>query len=337
MQADYRAFQADGRGGLFEVKLPLREPAPGEVRIRIEACGVCRTDAATIEGGEFEIQYPRVPGHEVVGHIDAVGEGVQDWSCGQRVGVGFLAGPCGHCQECRRGAFTRCTFQQATGVHRDGGYAEVMLARANALVAIPEDLDSADAAPLLCAGITTYKALRDSQARPGDLVAIQGVGGLGHLAIQYARKMGFNVVAVALGPDADGAVRRLGAHHYLDTGTLDAAAALQALGGAKLVLTTVSNAKAISALIGGMAKHGQLIVVGVGPNPIEVPISALVHQDIRINGSLTGSTIETEDALAFSALEEVAAMIETMPLARAPEAYGRMMRNEARFRIVLTI
>jgi alcohol dehydrogenase, propanol-preferring len=335
-KSTYVAFQADGRGGLAEVALPLKEPSNGEVRIRVEACGVCRTDAATVEGGEFEIAYPRVPGHEVVGRIDAVGPDVSNWAVGERVGVGFLAGPCGRCAECRRGNFTMCLDQHATGVHRDGGYAERMIASSTALVAIPDDMDSVHAAPLLCAGITTFKALRDSQARPGDLVAIQGVGGLGHLAIQYARKMGFRVAAVALGPDAEGAVRKLGAHHYIDSGITDPATALQALGGAQLVLTTVSNAKAVSRMLGGIAKHGQLIVIGVGPDPIEVPVSSLIHHDMTISGSLTGTTIETEDALAFSALQDIQAMIETLPLAQAPEAYGRMMRNEAKFRIVLT-
>jgi D-arabinose 1-dehydrogenase-like Zn-dependent alcohol dehydrogenase len=291
----------------------------------------------TVEGGLVDIAYPRVPGHEAVGRIDALGEGVTGWVVGQRVGVGFLAGHCGRCSECRQGEFTGCHNQQWTGVHHDGGYAEIMLADPNALVAIPDVLESAQAAPLLCAGVTVYKALRNSSARPGDTVAVQGVGGLGHLAVQFARKMGFRTVAIARGHDKEPASRALGAHHYIDSEAVDAATALLNLGGADVIASTTANSEAISSLIGGLAPHGRLVVVGLGTDPIEVSSFALVQRDISITGSLTGTTLESEQSLQFSALQDISATIETMPLANAREAYDRMMRNEAKFRMVLTM
>jgi D-arabinose 1-dehydrogenase-like Zn-dependent alcohol dehydrogenase len=318
------------------VDRPRVDPGAGQVRIRVEACGVCHTDAWTIDGGVVDISYPRVPGHEIVGRIDAVGDGVTDWKPGQRVGVGFLAGPCGRCEECRRGYFTTCRKQQWTGIHHDGGYAEMTIANASGLIAIPDSLEPVEAAPLLCAGITVFKALKKASAQPGDTVAIHGIGGLGHLAIQFARKMGFRTVAIARGTAKEALARSLGAHHYIDSAATDAAAALQALGGADGIVSTVPNTKAVSPLLPGLALHGKMVVVGLGPDPIEVSAFALVPNDISVSGSLTGSTIETEDSLEFSALQDIRARIETFALADARAAYDRMMSNEAQFRIVLT-
>jgi alcohol dehydrogenase, propanol-preferring len=337
MFATYRAVQVTAPGTLEMVERAVPLPASGEVLVRVEACGVCRTDAATVQGGEFPISYPRVPGHEVVGRIEALGDSVAAWSVGQRVGVGFLAGPCNACAFCRRGDFTFCERQEKTGVDRDGGYAEMMLARASGLIAIPDDLGSAAAAPLLCAGITVFSALRRTRARPGDTVAIHGIGGLGHLAVQYAHRMGFRTVALGLGAAGEATARELGAHHYIDGAATDPATALTDLGGAAAIVTTIANARIVSGLIKGLAKRGELVVLGVGPDPIEIHAASLILDGVHLMGSLTGSTAETEELLAFSALADVAAMIETMPLAAARAAYDRMMANEARYRVVLTM
>jgi D-arabinose 1-dehydrogenase-like Zn-dependent alcohol dehydrogenase len=332
----YRAMQVTAPGKLELVHKAITQPSAGQVRIRVEACGICHTDAVTIEGG-VPIDYPRVPGHEVVGRIDALGDGVSGWALGQRVGVGFLAGHCQACVQCRRGNFTACGNQQWTGVHHDGGYAEMMTANANALVSIPDALAAAEAAPLLCAGITVFKALKKSGAQAGDTVAIQGIGGLGHLAIQFARKMGFRTVAVARGSAKEAHARALGAHHYIDSEAGDAGAALQALGGAHVIVSTIASPKAVSPLLSGLAVRGRMIMVGLGNEAIEVQPFDLIKQDISIGGSLTGSTIESEDALAFSALQDIRAKIELAPLEQARAAYERMMANLAQFRIVLTM
>lgn len=337
MTDSYIAAQASRPGVLELVRRPMLEPGPGEVRLRVEACGVCHSDCWTVEGNMVPIAYPRVPGHEAVGRIDAVGDGVEGWEPGQRVGVGFLAGPCGKCAMCRRGDFTRCQNQSWTGIHHDGGYAEVMLAKASALVAVPDDLASVEAAPLLCAGITVFKALRKSAAQAGDTVAVHGIGGLGHLAVQFARKMGFRTIAIARGDDKAADALRLGAHHYVDSDSGDAAAQLQALGGVDLLLSTVSSPKAVAPLVAGMRAHGKVFVVGVAAEMIEISPFDLVANDISFHGSLTGTTTETEESLAFSALQQIRTMIETMPLSRAPEAYARMSRNEAKYRLVLTM
>src|SRR5271170_5143450 len=276
--ATYRAVQAIGPGKLELTKKPILDPQPGHVRIRVEACGVCHSDSATVEG-LLPIQWPRVPGHEAVGRIELIGEGVEGWAVGQRVGVGFLGGSCGHCGYCRDGDLVNCMNQAYTGVQEDGGYAEVMIAKASGLIAVPDDLSSVDAAPLLCAGLTTFSALRNAPARAGDLVAVFGVGGLGHLGVQYARHMGFETVAIDRGSDRAELSKKLGAHHYIDSSSADIAKALQSLGGAQVVLATASGGKAVAA----------------------------------------------------------AAMIETMPLERAAEAYARMMSGNARFRVVLTM
>ena len=334
----YRAIQVSEPKELELVQRAVTDPPPGKVRIRVEACGVCHSDAATVEGGLFPgMIYPRVPGHEAVGKIDAVGEGVLDWKVGQRVGVGFLGGHCGQCKPCRRGDFVNCQRQPFSGIHYDGGYAEVMIASQSGLAAIPDELSSADAAPLLCAGLTTYNALRNAPARPGDLVVIQGIGGLGHLGVQFAARMGFRVVAVARGAEKAPLAKQLGAHHYIDSQAEDPVAILRSLGGANLVLATASNSKSMSALINGLAPRGRMIVVGIpdGSDPIEVTPAQLCFGSRSIEGALTGSAIDNEDTLAFSALENVRPMIETVPLEKAADAYGRMLRNEARFRMVL--
>jgi propanol-preferring alcohol dehydrogenase len=330
----YRAVQATEPGRLALTELPLPVPAAGEVRIRVEACGICHTDAATVEG-VFPVAFPRVPGHEVVGRIDAVGAGVSTFGVGQRVGVGYLGGNCGHCARCRRGDFVGCLEQTMTGVQTDGGYAEVLIARESGLVAIPDELDSVDAAPLLCAGLTTFNALRDSGARAGDLVAILGVGGLGHLAVQFARRMGFRVVAIARGAEKGPLALELGAHHYIDSVATDAASELRRLGGAQFILATASSAPAMSALIPALSPGGRLHAVGVDSVPLEVAMTDLIFGERSLAGSLTGSSADNEDTLAFSVLQDIRATIEVVPLEQAPEAYARMLRNEARFRIVL--
>jgi D-arabinose 1-dehydrogenase-like Zn-dependent alcohol dehydrogenase len=337
MKPTYRAVQVTKPGNLELVERELTTPGPGQVRIRVEACGVCHSDVLTVEGSDPNIRYPRVPGHEVVGKIDALGEGVSLWKVGQRVGVGFLAGYCGHCTPCREGDFVNCQNQSASGVASDGGYAEMMIADAHALAAVPDALPPAEAAPLLCAGLTTYNAIRNAPARSGDLVAIQGIGGLGHLCVQFANRMGFRVAALGISADQEELARTLGAHHYIDTKREDPATALQALGGAKLILATAPSGKAMSSLIGGLRARGRMVVVGVGTDPIEVSPWNLIYGTRSLEGALTGSPIEAEETLAFSLLARVRPRIETMPLEAAAEAYGKMMRGEARFRMVLVM
>lgn len=336
MNATYRAVEAAKPGQLRVVQRPLREPGPGEVRIRVEACGVCHSDSGTVEG-MFPIQWPRVPGHEVVGKIDAIGSGVLGWSLRQRVGVGFLAGPCSYCEYCRGGDLVNCKNQGFTGIHEDGGYAEVMIAKASGLVSIPDTLSSAHAAPLLCAGITTFSALRNTSAKAGDLVAVLGIGGLGHLGVQYARHMGFEVAAIARGADKAAMAKDLGAHHYIDSGATDPAAALQALGGAQVILITASSGKAVSETFKGLRPGGTSVVVGVGPEPIEVPGIDLIFGSRKLEGALTGDPATADETLRFSVLSGISAMIETVPLEKASEAYAKMMAGKARFRMVLTM
>jgi alcohol dehydrogenase, propanol-preferring len=332
----YRAVQAIAPGTLELTNKPLVDPAPGQVRIRVEACGVCHSDAATVEG-VFPIEWPRVPGHEAVGIIDKVGAGVEGWSAGQRVGVGFLGGSCGRCEPCRGGDLVNCRNQDFTGIQHDGGYAEILLARASGLVSVPDDLSSVDAAPLLCAGLTTFSALRNSQAKAGDLVAILGIGGLGHLGVQYARHMGFEVVAIGRGDANRELARRLGAHHYIDSTANDIGQALQALGGATLVVTTASGGKTASQAIKGLKPRGRIIVLGASPDPVEASTSDLLFGGRSVEGALTGDPATGDATLRFSVLAGVSAMIETMPLERAAEAYAKMMRGQARFRMVLTM
>lgn len=336
MRNTYKAVQATGPGKLELVERTMVEPGPGQVRIRVEACGVCHTDAFTVEGGLPGLAYPRVPGHEVVGRIDAIGTGVQGWKVEQRVGVGYLGGQDGICQLCRGGDFVNCLNQPVTGATQDGGYAEMMIARASGLASIPNELNPVEAAPLLCAGVTTFNGLRHSRARPGDLVAVQGVGGLGHLGVQFARKMGFRVAAIARGQDKAELAKKLGAHHYIDSKSKDPVAELQALGGAKLILATAADNKSIAAILGGLAPRGQLVVAGAGGNePMQINPQLLLFGMRSLAGTLAGSSRDNEDTLSFSFLEGIRAMTETAPLANAAEAYAKMMRNEARFRIVL--
>src|SRR5258706_1799866 len=336
MRSTYRAVQAVSKGKLEMVEKPLLPPPAGHVRIRIEACGVCHSDSGTVEA-VFPIQWPRVPGHEAVGRIDALGDGVQGWEIGQRVGVGFLGGNCGYCQPCRRGDLVSCQNQEFTGIQHDGGYAEVMIAKASGLISVPDALSSADAAPLLCAGLTTFSALRDSPAKAGDLVAVLGIGGLGHLGVQYARHMGFEVAAIGLGADIAELAKKLGAHHYIDSSTTDSAKALQALGGAAVVLATAPAGKAMAQTLKGLRPRGAIIAVGVAEEPLELASVDLIFGSRLVAGALTGDPATGDATLQFSALTGVAAMIEKVPLAEAPAAYAKMMSGKARFRMVLTM
>ena len=333
----YRAVHAVGPGKLELTEKPLLNPPAGHVRIRVEACGVCHSDSATVEG-ILPIEWPRVPGHEVVGRIDLVGEGVEGWGVGQRVGVGFLGGSCGHCEYCRDGDLVNCVNQGFTGVQQNGGYAEVMIAKASSLMAVPDELSSVDAAPLLCAGLTTFSALRNSPARAGDLVAVLGVGGLGHLGVQYARHMGFEVIAIDRGGDDKAELaKKLGAHHYVDSAVTDIAKALQERGGAQVVLVTASGGKAVAAAVKGLRRGGVVISLGATDEPIELSAFELLFKSLGVAGALTGTPAAGDATLRFSALSDVAAMVETMPLERAPEAYAKMMSGQARFRMVLTM
>ena len=332
----YKAVQVTEPGKMQLVELPIREPEPGHVRVRVEACGVCHSDSGTVDG-LFPINWPRVPGHEVVGRIDALGSGVQGWAVGQRVGVGFLGGSCGYCEFCRNGDLVNCRNQEYTGIHSDGGYADMMIAKASGLMSIPDDLASAGAAPLLCAGLTTFNALRNAPAKAGDLVAVLGIGGLGHLGVQYARHMGFEVAAIARGTGTAELAKKLGAHHYIDSAATDPAAALQALGGAKVILITASGGKTVAATFKGLRPGGVSINVGVGPEPIEITSEDLIFGERKVAGSLTGNPATGDATLRFSALTGVSAMIETVPLHEAPAAYAKMMAGKARFRMVLVM
>ena len=335
MSNTYKAVEVSAPGVLRVVERPVSEPGAGQVRIRVEACGICHTDAAIITGAYPGLTLPRVPGHEVVGRVDALGSGVSRWKIGQRVGVGLIAGEDGVCEPCRRGDSVNCQNPVVSGVTIDGGYAEMMIAEARAIAAIPDELSSADAAPLLCAGITTYNALRNAGLRGGDLVAVQGVGGLGHLGIQYARHMGFRTVAIGRGSDKEKLAKDLGAHVYIDTAVDDATAVLQRMGGARAILATAPSGSAMGPLISSLGNRGKLIVVGVPPDPIQVNAFPLVFGGRSVYGALTGTAIDQEDTLAFSVLENIRPMIETAPLEQAADAYGRMMQGKARFRIVL--
>ncbi len=336
IEATYRAVQAVGPGRLELTQKPLVPPGPGQVRIRVEACGVCHSDAATVEGA-FPIAWPRVPGHEAVGTIDSLGSAVEGWALGQRVGVGFLGGSCGRCPECRGGDLVNCRNQEFTGIQHDGGYAEMMLAKASGLVSIPGDLSSVAAAPLLCAGLTTFSALRNAPAKAGDLVAILGIGGLGHLGVQYARHMGFEVAAIGRGARGADLARTLGAHHYIDGEANDIGQALQALGGAALVVVTASSGTTASQAIRGLKPRGKVVVLGASPDPVQASTADLLFGGRAVEGALTGDPATGDAVLRFSLLTGAAAMVETMPLERAAEAYARMMAGEARFRIVLTM
>jgi D-arabinose 1-dehydrogenase-like Zn-dependent alcohol dehydrogenase len=336
--APMKAAQISKPGGDFEiVEREIPEPDAGQVRIKVQACGVCHSDVLTKEGAWPGIQYPRVPGHEVAGIIDKVGSGVSAWKKGQRVGVGWHGGQDNTCRECRRGDFRNCRNLKVCGISYDGGYQQYMVAPVEALVAIPEGLKDAEAAPLLCAGITTYNALRHSGAFPGDLVAVQGVGGLGHLGIQFANKFGYRVAAIGRGAENAALAKKLGASVYIDSQSTNAAQELQKLGGAQVILATAPNSKAMSELIDGLGPNGKLMVVGATFDPIEVTPLQLINGSRAIQGWASGTPADSEDTLRFAELSGVRPMIETYPLEKAAEAYARMMSGKAEFRVVLTM
>jgi alcohol dehydrogenase/propanol-preferring alcohol dehydrogenase len=330
------AFQVSRPKGPLElVERPIPEPPPGWVRLKVEACGVCHSDVAIIDGGLPGLRYPRVAGHEVIGVVDACGPGVTPWKPGQRVGVGWNGGYDGTCVACRRGDFFACAAVQTTGASFDGGFAQYMIAPLSALAQVPAELSSTDAAPLMCAGVTTFNGLRRAGGRAGDLVAVLGIGGLGHLAIQFAAKMGFRTVAVARGGDKATLAARLGAHAYIDTDAEDVAAALGKLGGAKLIAATAPSGQAMSRAVMGLAPNGKLLVIGAPTDAIQVPAFALIRQRSSIEGVYSGTAIDSEDTLAFSLLTNVRSMNEVFPFKELPQAYERMLSGAARFRAVL--
>jgi len=338
MAATMRVAQISRAGGEFElVDRPIPNPKRGEVRVKVEACGVCHSDMFTKEGGWPGIQYPRVPGHEVAGILDQLGDDVIGWRKGQRVGVGWHGGHDGTCIWCRRGDFGNCENMQVSGISYDGGYAEYMIAPVSALVAMPDGFENAEAAPLLCAGITTFNGLRHSGAGPGDLVAILGIGGLGHLAIQFADKFGFNVVAIGRSGENEKLAKKLGARAYIDDKQTNAVAALKKMGGANVILATAPSAKAMSELFDGLAPRGRLMVVGADTAPIEVSPAQFVRGSHAIEGWASGTPTDSEDTLRFAKLTGVRPMIETYPLAKAADAYTRMITGKAEFRAVLTM
>jgi len=338
MNKKMKAAQISKPGGDWElVEREISEPGAGQVRVKVEACGICHSDVLVKEGLWPGIQYPRVPGHEVAGHVDAVGSGVTQWKKGQRVGVGWHGGHDFVCEQCRRGDFAMCVNRKVTGIDFDGGYAEYMIAPASALAAIPDELPAEEAGPFMCAGVTVYNALRNSGARAGDLVAVQGIGGLGHLGVQYARQMGFKTVALGRGKDKEPLAKKLGAHHYIDSDTDDAAAELQKLGGARVILATAPNAKAISALVDGLSTNGKLVVPAAPADPLIVSVMPLIMGSRSVAGWYSGTAKDSQDTLEFSALADVHPMIEKYPLSRVAEAYEQMHSGKVRFRVVLTM
>jgi len=332
-----RAVQVGEAGGDFElVEREVPRPGFGEALVRVHACGVCHSDVYAKEGGYPGVTYPVVPGHEIAGVVEELGEGVRGWRVGERVGVGWFGGNCGFCEWCRRGLLIDCENMEVPGVTVDGGYADFVVVRASALASMPDDLASEEAAPLLCAGITTYNALRQSGVRGGERVAVLGVGGLGHLGVQFAVKLGLETVAIARGAEKEPLARELGAHHYIDSTAGDPARALRELGGVDLILSTVTSSDAMAATFGGLRPSGKLLVVGASMDPIAVPAAALIGGAKTIIGHASGTSQDSEDTLAFSVLSGVRPMIETMPLESAADAYQKMLNGEARFRMVLT-
>jgi len=333
-----KAAQINKPGGKWElVERDIPQPGAGQVRVKVEACGICHSDALIKDGVWPGLQYPRVPGHEVVGRLDALGSGVTGWKNGQRVGVGWHGGHCFHCEQCRRGDFAMCVNRKITGIDFDGGYAEYMVAPAAALAAVPDELPSEAVGPFMCAGVTVFNALRHSGAQPGDVVAVHGIGGLGHLGVQYARQMGFVTVALGRGKDKEPLARKLGAHHYIDSDSGDAVAELQKLGGARVILATAPNAKAISALVDGLSVDGKLLVPAAPAEPLSVNVISLIMGRRSVAGWYSGSAMDSQETLQFSVLSGVRPMTEIFPLERVVEAYERMISGKARFRVVLTI
>lgn len=333
----YRAIEVTTPGKLTLVQRPMREPGPEQVRLKVEASGVCHSDTMAIEGQWPGLKYPLVPGHEIAGRIDAVGANVTTWKIGQRVGVGWYGGECRKCESCRRGDFVNCANPIIPGFTVDGGYAESVIVEARALASIPDDISSDQAAPLLCAGVTTFNALRNAKLRAGDVVAVQGIGGLGHLGVQFAHHMGFYTVAIARGPEKKKFVQELGANQYIDSNAEDVAQALQKIGGANAILATSSSGKSIGRLLGGLKARGKLIVVGVSAEPFEITTLQVISGLKTIQGEAVGTAIDIEDTLKFSQLQRVRSINEVVPLEKAPEAYAKMMQNKARFRMVLTM
>jgi D-arabinose 1-dehydrogenase-like Zn-dependent alcohol dehydrogenase len=336
--AGMKVAQISKASGPFEiVERDIPEPGPGQVRIKVAACGICHSDALVKNAVYPGLQLPRVPGHEISGRIDAVGAGVAQWRAGQRVGVGWHGGHCFICDACRRGDFILCKNEKITGISFDGGYGEYTIVPAEAVASIPDSLSAEEAAPLLCAGITVFNSMRNSGTRAGDLVAVQGIGGLGHLGVQFARQMGFQTVAIGRGSDKEPLAKKLGAHAYIDAGSTDAADELKKLGGARLILATAPDAKSISGIVGGLAGNGKLLVVGVPFEPISVAVMQIVGRRNAIQGWPSGSSIDSEDTLRFSGLSGVRPMIEKYPLAKVNEAFEQMSSGRVRFRVVLTL
>ena len=333
----YKAVEIARPGELRLVDREMREPGPRQVRLKVEAAGVCHSDVSAVEGYWPGVQYPRVPGHEIAGRIDAAGEGVKNWKVGQRVGIGWYGGDCGECDSCRRGDFVSCANPIIPGFTIDGGYAEYVVVEARALASIPDEISAEQAAPLLCAGVTTYNALRNARLRSGDVVAVQGIGGLGHLGVQFARRMGFYTVAIARGKEKEALARQLGAHHYIDSTAEDPAQALQKLGGANAILATAASGKSMGPLLGGLKARGTLIVVGASAEPIEVAITQIIIGSKTIQGEAVGTAVDIEDTLKFSLQQDIRSMNEVVPLEKAADAYAKMLSNDARFRMVLKV
>ena len=338
MSTRMKAAQISKAGGDWElVEREVPEPAVGQVLVKVEACGICHSDALVKEGLWPGLQYPRVPGHEIAGRIDTLGANVTAWQKGQRVGVGWHGGHCFVCEQCRRGDFAMCVNRKVTGLDFDGGYAEYLIAPATALAAIPDELPAEEAGPFMCAGVTVFNALRNSGARAGDLVAVHGIGGLGHLGVQYARQMGFETVAINRGNDKESLARKLGAHHYIDATATDVVSELQKLGGARVILATAPSAQAISPLVAGLAPSGLLLVPAAPPEPLTINVFSLIMKRSSIAGWYSGTAKDSQDTLEFSALSDVHPMIEKYPLEGVAEAYEQMHSGRVRFRVVLTM
>ncbi|PYS85224.1 MAG: alcohol dehydrogenase [Acidobacteria bacterium] len=338
MSTKMKAAQISKAGGDWElVERDVPEPGPGQVRVKVEACGICHSDALVKDGIWPGLQYPRVPGHEIAGRVDAVGANVTSWAVGQRVGVGWHGGHCFVCEQCRRGDFAMCVNRKVTGIDFDGGYADHVIVPAAALAAIPVDLPAEEAGPFMCAGVTVFNALRNSGARAGEVVAVHGIGGLGHLGVQYARRMGFNTVAINRGRDKEELARQLGAQHYVDATAQDVVAELQKLGGASVILATAPNAQAISGLVDGLAPSGKLLVPAAPLEPLSINVFSLITKRSSVAGWYSGTAKDSQDTLEFSALSGVHPMIEKYPLDRVAEAYEQMHSGKVRFRVVLTL
>jgi D-arabinose 1-dehydrogenase-like Zn-dependent alcohol dehydrogenase len=335
--AKMRVVQVPRPGGDFElVQREVPEPGSGTVRVKVQACGVCHSDVFAKEGTFPDTQYPRVPGHEVAGVIDRVGAGVEEWKVGQRVGIGWHGGYCFHCNACRHGDFINCSNMKICGISYDGGYADYMIAPVTALALIPDEISAVDAAPLMCAGITTFNALRNSGARPGDVVAILGIGGLGHLAVQFAAKMGFKTVAIARGKDKEALAKKLGAHRYLNSESEKVPDVLLQMGGAKVMLSTITNTQAMQEAMGGLSINGKLVIVGAAPEPLQVSSLFLIRGKRSVAGWASGSSIDSEETMSFCALTGIRSMNEIFPLEQAAKAFDLMMHGKVRFRAVLT-